>query len=546
MKRRFAQTGATLVEAIAALSILSGVIVLAGNMTDQYLNDTEAMTAAQQTRVMGEAAKSYIQANQAAVLGYATATTPCVLSAANMSTYLSGFSGTNVYGQTLSVRVLEPVAGTLQALVVAEGGTAVDDVTLSKISNTVGASGGGIYTASATTVTGAGAGWTLNLGAAPNNAYKAAAVSCVNGAGVAAATGFTTGHPAMAVWITDNGLASSFLYRDSVTGRPELNTMNTPIIMASIQTTGGACTTAGAIARDATGGVLSCKSGTWQGGGGGLTWKGSVANVAALPASGASGDAYRITNLGNHVFVWDAQNSLWQGLVVDASGNMTLPGMVYASGAASNYGALTIQGSKNGYSGLNFRDSSGNNAGTLMVSSAYSGFFNTADNAWRWYVDNAGNSAQAGNAEAGTLQVNTAVAEGSACSPDGKIAKSSTTSGLLLSCQSGVWKKAGESEPPFELSSGLLNGFCVGSTDPTYQSKSVAVKYVGGVFYASVAGGAWVTTTTGSCSGGNCYKLIGTGGFNISVFYSGPKAGVFAATPSGGAGSPCSGAIYGF
>jgi|GEM_PF-2109412 len=62
-----------------------------------------------------------------------------------------------------------------------------------------------------------------------------------------------------------------------------------------------------------------------------------------------------------------------------------------SGGSETSYGAATVRGSKNGWSGLNFKDAAGTNYGTLMMHPSYSGFYNTADNEWRWYVDNAGN-----------------------------------------------------------------------------------------------------------------------------------------------------------
>lgn len=75
---------------------------------------------------------------------------------------------------------------------------------------------------------------------------------------------------------------------------------------------------------------------------------------------------------------------------ITANGNLSTTGTMYTAGSNTTYGALTVQGAKNGWSGLNFRDAGGANQGTLMMSAGYSGFFNAADNAWRWYVDNAG------------------------------------------------------------------------------------------------------------------------------------------------------------
>lgn len=422
------QLGFTAVELMVVLIVAVGALSLGGNAVNTYLDNMSNQTAADHAKQVRDAAQKYIKDNYAAIQAVATATTPATITVAMLQStnYLSAsFTATNNFGQSYSVLVLEPTAGQLQSLIVTTGGETIPEMGIRRIAQLVGAQGGYVSSTNTAVATGSYGGWSTalpgNYGVSPG-----------------------AGHLAMALFFADSGTVSDYLYRNSVSGHPELNTMNTPLIMASVQTSGAACTTTGSIARDSNGAVLSCQGGTWKGGSGGLTWKGTVANFASLPASGnSSGDAYRISGLSNHVFVWDAQNSVWQGLVVDSSGNLSLPGLIYTAGSNSSYGAITMQGSKNGWSGINFKDSSGSNAGTLMMSPSYSGFFNAADGAWRWYVDNSGNSYQPGNVEAGTLQVDTAVVEGSACSPDGKIAKSSSTSGLILSCQSGVWTGQG-------------------------------------------------------------------------------------------------------
>lgn len=434
------QAGVTLIEIVIALGIMSAVVAGTAALIDRSAEDTRGAVAAQHLRTIGDAANVYIKDNYTAVMANATPTTPALIRVSDLIAggYLqAGFSMTNTYNQNACVLVLEPTANNLTALVITESGTALDDLTLGGLAGITGAAGGGVYTTATTTVRGAMGGWSMAIGNYANANHLGQ--KCDGTAGVAT---LAVGHPAMALWFANGDSTAGFLYRDAVPGRPELNQMNTPLIMMATATAATACTTTGAISRDAAGAVLSCQGGTWKGGSGGLNWKGSVANFASLPASGnSSGDAYRVTGLSNHVFVWDTQNSVWQGMVVDGSGNLSLPGLIYTAGSNSNYGAITMQGSKNGWSGINFKDSAGSSAGTLMMHPSYSGFFNAADNAWRWYVTDGGNSYQAGTAQANMLQVDGVVTENTACSPNGLVARDST--GLILSCQSGIWKKGG-------------------------------------------------------------------------------------------------------
>jgi len=73
----------------------------------------------------------------------------------------------------------------------------------------------------------------------------------------------------------------------------------------------------------------------------------------------------------------------------------TVNGAHFYPNTSTFYGAWRIDGSKNGWSGISF-----GSYGTLMMHSSYSGFYNSTDNNWRWYVDNSGNSNQLGRVTA--------------------------------------------------------------------------------------------------------------------------------------------------
>lgn len=89
--------------------------------------------------------------------------------------------------------------------------------------------------------------------------------------------------------------------------------------------------------------------------------------------------------------------------------------------------------------------------GTLSLEAADNGYGTTSDP----------------NFSTGTAQINTVVTEGDACSPNGKVARDAT--GLLLSCQSGVWKSpaAGLACVTKSLSGGNYHGSTL-SCDPGY------------------------------------------------------------------------------
>ena len=399
---RRTQVGLTLVEVVASLAILSGALAGLSMIADVYSHDTKATIAANQLRTFGEASRAYVKDNYSIVQLVAGASTPAMIDASTLiaSGHLAaGFSGSNSYAQTMCTLVVEPTANKLQALVVSEGGTPIDDLTLGVIAATVGGSGGAVYSTAPTAIRGAMGGWELD-GSAFDNLANNASRRCDGSPGNVR---IAPGTPAMALWFENGDTSAAFLARDPVPGRPELNEMNTPLVMKSIQTIDAACTQVGAIASDASGTVMNCKSRVWKPAGGGSEfWKDPVATFALLPVCDASSRGhtrmvYTPTG-GSGLRTYSCNGVVWEALSFNDQGDLVVPSKIIGSGGLNNYGAMTIQGDKNGYSGLNFRNASGDRVGTLMMHSSNSGFFRADDTNWRWYVDDVGNSWQPGTA----------------------------------------------------------------------------------------------------------------------------------------------------
>lgn len=386
------QKGITLVEILASLAIMSAVTAGVVRLIDQYSNDTKSAITAQHISAVGAAAQAYIKDNFSSVIAAATPTTPALITVPMLiaTGYLSaGFSTTNNYNQPTCVLVLEPSANMLNALVVTENGasgTAINDVDLGGVAGLVGASGGGIYSDAPTTLRGAMGGWSQAIGNFGN--ANASGKKC-DGTTAGSPT-LAAGHPIMALWFPNGDVSSGFLYRDSVAGHPELNTVNTPILLSAsmVQTSGSACTTNGALARDANGALLSCQSLVWKSQGSSY-WQDPVANVASLPTCNAAAAwqtrIVQAPTVGTGPRAYSCNGTTWQPLAIDDSGNLSVAGRVTAVNE-------TI-------------------TGTSTI-----------------------------NAMNGNLQVTATAAEGGACTGEGRIASSSTTSGLILSCQYGVWK----------------------------------------------------------------------------------------------------------
>ncbi len=242
--------GLTLIEVLASLVILSFVMIGVARLADTYTNSIRTTAVAQQTTAFGQALQKYVSDNNSAIAAIATSTTPVLIRVSTLTAanYLTGgYTPINGYGQSICGLVLQPTAGQLNAIVITEGGTAINDFDLGDIAAAVGAAGGGLYTAAPTTLKGTMGGWSFaagNFGNTNNLGFH-----CDGSAGAVA---FTAGHPVMSLWFTGFDTTSGLLYRNAVPGQPQLNQMNTPIVMSVLKTAGTACTAPGAIAQNST------------------------------------------------------------------------------------------------------------------------------------------------------------------------------------------------------------------------------------------------------------------------------------------------------
>lgn len=206
--------GFTLLEIMVALAISTLAIIAMMQVMERSANVTAARAAASHARTVIEASNSYIADNYATLLATATATTPATVTPAQLATggYLPpGFNPVNGFGQTFSVRVLEPTAGRLSALVVTTGGDVLDGQMRRRVAQLIGAAGG--YVETATAAQGAFGGWTASF-----PAYG---------------TSPGAGRLAYALFMLEAAQTNDFLHRSNHPGQPELNRMGTDIDMAS-------------------------------------------------------------------------------------------------------------------------------------------------------------------------------------------------------------------------------------------------------------------------------------------------------------------------
>lgn len=351
MKKQF---GFTLVEILVTLTVVGAIVAGLVRVTNNVTEDTRASVTALHTKSIGLAAKEYIKDNYAVLSGLATATTPALIRVGDLIAggYLnSGFNLQNDRSQNSCVLVLQPTSNKLMGLVVAEGGEAIDDLTLGQISATIGGEGAGIYTTNAGEVRGAMGGWVVNIASVPYSAFtnpNHLGTRCDGATG--GAVNFAPGHPFMALWFESAGDLSSTLYRDAVPGNPSLNTMNTPILMGTgaIQTSGAACTTTGALGRDVSGGMLSCVSGVWTPPSGSSPyWGDPVANFASLPVCNASNiNQTRIVTTptvgtGARAYTCNGTGT-WQPLTISDNGSITIPGTANIDKLSGNLQVTSI------------------------------------------------------------------------------------------------------------------------------------------------------------------------------------------------------------
>lgn len=423
-------------------------------------DNARAASTAQQQKQLNAAATTYIQQNSVAIQAIATPTTPAVitvamLQASGVDLLPAAFSATNPYGQTWQVQVLEPTLGNLQALamsITTAGETLLIDKQATKVATIVGASGGfipqndsGIYAGGAANAYGAYSGWTIST------------------------SGYTSvagGHLAALLTFNNGQLQSNYLYRNAVPGQPQLNQMNTPLVMAAVQTTGTACTTTGAMARDSGGAIISCQSGIWKSMGDGkcvatsadlniLHDDGRCYNSAGNANSPAGADwffleVYRHTNPNNYYtaqrvvgMTGASAGRVWQRNQQSATSGTGWGAWVQQADDKVNISSVPGEGGVLRLTGSN---------GVMMHLENLNGTLRLLNSPWNAQLltlDQNGNMTLGkGDVYTGYLTPGWAV-ETWGCPSTGAIAKAAYTvsagwawDGTLLSCQSGVWKKA--------------------------------------------------------------------------------------------------------
>ncbi|EHE9516870.1 shufflon system plasmid conjugative transfer pilus tip adhesin PilV [Salmonella enterica] len=207
---------------IGALFLIMGVIVIP--MNNWLSNQAKAIVASTQAKRVQKAVQLYIKDNHSMIASTATASTPYIFGVSRLISagYLpTGFSTTNGFGATYQTRVFEPTADKLQSMTYLAGGARLSKSLARKVAIGIGAEGGII---DGNTAKGALGSWSVALSSF--GGYNP-------GDGSVVIAGFY-----------DHGISiNDYLYRKSVPGHPELNTMSTSLNMGNNNITNAATTT---------------------------------------------------------------------------------------------------------------------------------------------------------------------------------------------------------------------------------------------------------------------------------------------------------------
>lgn len=458
------QSGATLVESLAVIAIMSSVVAGMMYWVDIGLEDMKSQQAAQYQQRFVAGVQKFISdpTQNALVKSTATTTVPVKVQIANLTAgnfVQAGTGARNSYNQAgCALIYYDSAANRVSALVTTEGGNAIPEGQLPYVAANAGDGGGFVSTLSPTVAKGAFGSWSVNLASFTD---ATAAKNCTG-------TPATGGRLATILFQEANGtLQSEFLYREQVSGRPDLNTMNTPLILgaSTIQTVGGACGTTAALARNAQGAVVSCVSGVWTKAGGSQYWGDPVANFASLPVCNAANvNETRVAQAPDVGYTPRAYTcngaGAWLPLGLDRWGNLALQGTkIVAAGAEGTYGATTVQGTKNSYSGVEFRNSDGSYVVNMMANRGYTGFYDAAAGRWWQQSDVSGNMTLDQTADYNSGRINPGWGVETWGCTTGQISKAAYTvadgwawNGKTLQCVSGVWKT-------LEVASGIRGVF---------------------------------------------------------------------------------------
>lgn len=453
------QKGVTLAEFALTMAVLGGLMSVLLAMVNQDTDKARAITAGTHTGLVLKAAQAYINDNPATVLAGATSTTPHKITIATLKT--GGYLPSN----------FSATNGYGQTACV---------LALEPTANNIEAM---VVTEGGTAIPEIPLRVAANeLGASGGSVPQSTPTTIVGAGGAwsrtlspyntdsCSGTPVSGGHFAATLYF-ENAVTSGgapYLHRSSVSGHPELNTMSTDLNMGTFK-----ITNAGSIALNTV--------------------------VTANAACTTNGEIARDTNGA----VMSCQSGQWKS---QGSSYWQDPVNTFASLPACNAAAV-------------------GQTRAVMAPSVGSGVrAYTCNGAGTWQPlgkDDSANLTAEGRVTGATLYPSATVTEGVACSNNGDIAKDST--GLILSCQSGVWAKVMSANSGYNMTTGLQIGACEGAiaqtlscgdgcTESYGDSVRFLFKKVGSNYYYRVRHASDVGYDSG-------YMLVGTSYINSPFIY---------------------------
>lgn len=211
MKRGIAQiTDATIAWAVITFAIVTILVPLMTWAAEEYRMNVAAGQANTVQKAVNRFIadqQSTIAAGSSATAGY-TLTVPMLISAGYLP---AGYSPVNAYTAAYRTLIFQPAAGKFHTMTFLTGGSTLSMSEARKLATHIGAEGGYIENSIAKGALGS---WQENL---------------------SAFGGFNPGdaHVVIAGFYSNGALVNDYLYRHSVAGHPELNTMGTALNMGS-------------------------------------------------------------------------------------------------------------------------------------------------------------------------------------------------------------------------------------------------------------------------------------------------------------------------
>lgn len=255
------QRGFSLIETMFVLLLITLAVSGAFVWQERYYESLNQKETAQHAKLVADAAGKYVKDNYSAVLAAAGPTTPATITVAMLraTNYLpSGFSDRNNYGQTYTIRAIEPTANLLQTVVLTTGGSTIPELGIRRIAKLIGAKGGYISTTNTALIQGSSGGWQIPL--APYSVSPGA------------------GRIGTALFVEDGAVINDYLHRSAVPGHPEVNRMNTAINMNSNDITNGGVVTAATINGGTVNSFGHTTAGAWLQTSGNNGWRNTTHN----------------------------------------------------------------------------------------------------------------------------------------------------------------------------------------------------------------------------------------------------------------------------